>query len=187
MYLVAKNVAIEVLSLANDTRAKVLAKLKEENAPLHALVCYQLKRLRKEAKANRETEDMARNVPARGLRGTKLIHFDKDGKLYTLEAYGMAYKQHMATGELTFDKLVGTKEAADNFIKVFSVANADHMVIVVSSTGEKIVFQPPIAVYSSNSSTEGKNGKILLDKVVMRFIKEVITLALDDKETGDDT
>lgn len=188
MMTVAKILAQQLLGLTNEQKLEELTKLKKENEPLYSLVRYQLKRIARAAKGQ-EIITMATegDTPRRPYSESRYLHFDKDGKLYTLEIQGMEYNQTMATGELFFDKLLGDDVTIKKFYKVFSIRNKEHLLIVVDASGVKKVFQPPISLATINSTAKEKSGKIVLNRVLLKFAKEVVTLRLnrndDDLET----
>jgi hypothetical protein len=178
MMAVAKEVASQLLGFDTDMRTTTLAKLREENAPLHALVKYQLSRLIKAA-SKTEKNTMAKEGPYKGLSGTLLLHFDYADKLYSLEVRGVEYRQHMSSGDIHIGRVEGAKEAVQTFIKLFSPKNRSHILVIVSSDGKKVIFQAPIAIASINSSTDAKAGILQLNKVLLKFTKEIITLDLN--------
>ena len=179
----AKLLAQNILGFPTNMRTAELNKIKEQRGEtLHALVISQIREIRASARKPpiaKKGDNMAKD----GNKNTTLLHFAKDGrKMRTLQVTGMEYNQHLASGELYFATMSGTKDVINQFMDIFKATNARVNLVVAHPSGRQMLFQAPICIATIRAHTNDTMGATQLLEVKMRFFKEVVTLNLSDDD-----
>jgi hypothetical protein len=175
----------QILGMPFQSRRLELDKLKEQNEVLHALVIAKIKELRPATERRRpiakKGDTMAKDSNKKNP--TTLLHFAKDGrKMRTIQVTGLEYTQHMASGDLYFETLTGTKDVMKQFMELFKVSNDRVNLVIAHPCGRQTLFQAPIGIATIHSHSNDTMGNTQLHAVKMRFFKEVVTLNLSDED-----
>lgn len=178
----AKLLAQNILGLPTNQRTAELDKIKElRGGTLHALVISQIREIRASARKHpiaKKGDNMAKDG-----KNTTLLHFAKDGrKMRTLQVTGMEYNQHLASGDLYFATMSGSKDVINQFMDIFKATNERVNLVIAHPSGRQTLFQAPISIATIRAHTNDTMGTTQLLEVKMRFFKEVVTLNLSDDD-----
>lgn len=166
----ASTLARELLQQPEASRQQLINELKPHKT-LYALVKDRLKRL--QFKGTAMTAEALPNEAGLPM----FLQFKVGTKKYTLDLYGVEYKQHLANGVLFIAKAMGEYSAINKLIDTFSgklVGRPD--LVLITDKAFKILIQTPLLKAVKNSYVDASRpGKMVVEDLQFRFTKELVT------------